>query len=195
MYTNISLLFLPLSSLPLLPSTISELPETVAYSPPTVMEVVPRRDGRGLEVEPISLHDSEQEIETEFRDESVTCLVRFAALFATGEIGLDAYLDGVLGHLRPLSAQSGIGCNVDDTARVTGEHVYDVDTEDVANFLEWDLLVGCVKGWLQSESWKSGFDDNGKLFPDFYPLAFRPGTAIHYFHKVSCSTLVRFTLS
>ncbi|KAF9870556.1 hypothetical protein CkaCkLH20_11862 [Colletotrichum karsti] len=95
------------------------------------MEVSPGRDGSGPVVR-LRFNYHASDVANEFEDATETCFVRLAARFAAGEIGLDAYMDGVLAHLR----------------RDGPRHKWDVPLEDgIADFMEMDVFAGAVKRW------------------------------------------------
>ncbi|KAH0423310.1 hypothetical protein CcaCcLH18_12261 [Colletotrichum camelliae] len=98
------------------------------------MNVSPSQDGAGHIVRLELPNDWPKfEVKNEFNDTTETCFVRLAAQFATGELDLSGYMDGVLSHLQ----------------RNGPRHKWDVPVKNgMANFMELDLFAGAVKRWF-----------------------------------------------
>ncbi|KAF4972316.1 hypothetical protein FSARC_1095 [Fusarium sarcochroum] len=107
-------------------------------------EVLPQKDGNGLRIiwdDNASPLYADYEIQYELKDDSQLCFARLSSSFATKQITLDEYLDGVLGHLKKSSP---------------ARHTFDAPLEEsqaeyyVAALLACDIFTGSVKALVWS---------------------------------------------
>ena len=108
-------------------------------------ELLPQQDGKGLRIrwaDDDSPLYGDYEIQNELKDESQLCFARLSSSFATEQITLDEYLDGVLGHLKKSTP---------------AKHTFDSPLEEseaehyVTALLACDIFAGSVKALMWSK--------------------------------------------
>ncbi|KAM0561370.1 hypothetical protein ACHAPJ_003250 [Fusarium lateritium] len=108
-------------------------------------ELLPQQDGKGLRIrwaDDDSPLYGDYEIQNELKDESQLCFARLSSSFATEQITLDEYLDGVLGHLKKSTP---------------AKHTFDAPLEEsqaehyVTALLACDIFAGSVKALIWSK--------------------------------------------
>ncbi|KAJ4260446.1 hypothetical protein NW762_007186 [Fusarium torreyae] len=108
-------------------------------------EVLSQQDGKSLSIgwaDDDSPLYGDYEIQAELKDESQLCFARLSSSFATEQITLDEYLDGVLGHLKKsMPAKHTFDAALDESQ---AEHY-------VTALLACDIFAGSVKALMWSK--------------------------------------------